>query len=107
MKDYVSVFCTVPDAASAEKISESLVGKGLAACVNIIPGLNSIYKWNNEICRNSELLLVMKSRAEIFNNLKEEILKLHPYQVPEIISIEISDGHIPYLAWIDENTKKI
>lgn len=104
MKKYISVFCTVPDEAAAEKISESLVDKGLVACVNIIPGLKSVYKWNNELCRSSEILLLMKSRAAIFNELKAEILKIHPYQVPEIISMEISDGHIPYLSWIDENT---
>jgi periplasmic divalent cation tolerance protein len=103
MKDYITVFCTVPDNTTAEKISESLVGNGLAACVNIIPGLKSIYKWENVICRSGEILLIMKSSADIFIKLKEEILKLHPYQVPEIISVKISDGHIPYLSWIDEN----
>ena len=106
MSGYITVFCTVPDDSAAVKISERLVGEGLVACVNILPGVKSVYKWKGEVCRSGELLLIMKSRSEIFDKIKKEITGLHPYEVPEIISVDISDGNEPYLRWIDEYTEK-
>ena len=102
MSKHLVIFCTVATMEDAEKISDKLVGEELAACVNVINGIKSIYKWKGDICRDDELLLVIKSKEANFINIKEAILSLHPYDVPEIISLEIKDGHSDYLKWIDE-----
>lgn len=86
-------------------IADSLVGDGSAACVNIIPSVTSIYRWKGEICREGELLLLIKSREELKNRLAEQIIALHPYEVPEIISLDIDSGSEPYLKWISESTR--
>jgi periplasmic divalent cation tolerance protein len=103
---YVMIFCTVPDATTAKKISQILVEEKLAACCNIVPGLNSIYSWENKIQDETELLLIIKSRQELFPELEQRIKKLHPYSVPEIIAIPIFNGNIDYLKWMEENVKK-
>jgi periplasmic divalent cation tolerance protein len=104
MNRYAVLFCTVPKMEDGERIAEMLVQKGFAACVNIVGGLKSIYKWKGETCRDDELLLIIKSRSELFAKVRETILSNHPYEVPEIISLSIADGHAEYLKWIDEMT---
>ena len=101
----LTVFCTVPDAATAEKIAQSVVASKSAACASIVPALTSIYRWKGEICRSDELLLVMKTTSGRYKDLEKEILSLHPYEVPEIAALEISDGSASYLAWIEESTR--
>lgn len=103
---YAMIFCTVPDAATAKKISQTLVEEKLAACCNIVPGLTSIYSWENKIQDETELLLIIKSRQELFPELEQRIKKLHPYSIPEIIAIPIFNGNIDYLKWMEENVKK-
>ena len=92
--------CTVPDFDCAQKIAQMLVEKRLAACCNIIPGLTSIYSWEDKIQQDSELLLVIKSVEQNFSPLEKAIKQLHPYDVPEIISVNISMGSKKYLDWI-------
>lgn len=77
----------------------------MAACVNIIEGVTSIYEWKNELCSENECLMIIKSRKALFNKLKKEIAGLHPYDVPEIISLDITDGLESYLNWMRKNTK--
>ncbi|HQO04243.1 MAG TPA: divalent-cation tolerance protein CutA [Spirochaetota bacterium] len=106
MNKYIVVFCTVPSEETGHAIAESLVGKQFAACVNITGDIHSTYSWKGEVCRESERLLIIKSRPELFGDIEKEICTLHPYEVPEIISVPITQGFQPYLSWIDEMTGK-
>ncbi|MCU0848642.1 MAG: divalent-cation tolerance protein CutA [Spirochaetes bacterium] len=105
MSGYVKIFCTVPSREVAEKIAGALVGESLAACVNIVPEVVSYYRWKGEVCRDPELLLMIKSTESKFPIIKGRILSLHPYEVPEIVSVVISDGNEKYLDWISEATR--
>jgi periplasmic divalent cation tolerance protein len=102
--DAIVVFCTCPDEASAERIGATLVEEYLAACVNRIPGITSTYRWKDEVQRDTEILLVVKTTRERFEALRKRIVELHPYELPEVIAVDIALGHAPYLAWIGAET---
>lgn len=102
--DALIVLCTCPDHTVAEHIAAALVDARLAACVNRIPGITSIYRWQGEVCRDSEHLLVIKTTRERFDAVRERIVALHPYELPEVIAVDIAHGHAPYLAWIEAET---
>lgn len=91
------VTCPV-DAADA--MARQLVEARLAACVNIVPRVASIYRWNGEVQREDEALLLVKTTVEGFEALQSAVLALHPYELPEVIAVDIADGHSPYLDWI-------
>jgi periplasmic divalent cation tolerance protein len=95
------VLTTCPDAASAERLARILVEEGLAACVNILPPMRSIYRWKGKIEDASELLLVIKSAAARFPAIRDRLRALHPYELPEIIAVPIVDGLPAYLAWLN------
>lgn len=94
------VLITVPDEDSAGSIAGDLVEKRLAACVNIIPNLRSIYRWENKIEDSSELLLLAKTSAERYHLLESRVLEIHPYDTPEIISLDVKEGFDTYCAWV-------
>lgn len=94
----------MPDEKSAEHIARELVAAKLAACVNVIPGLKSIYKWNGELQNDSEILLMVKTQRQLFNRVREKIVSLHSYDLPEIIAVNLSDGLKGYLDWIVAQT---
>jgi periplasmic divalent cation tolerance protein len=98
------ILCTCPDQVTAERIAETLVGERLAACVNLVPGLTSVYRWEGQIQRDTELLLLIKTRAAVYPLLEARIRELHPYQTPEIIALPIQTGAAAYLDWIADNT---
>ncbi|MFZ1641595.1 MAG: divalent-cation tolerance protein CutA [Candidatus Contendobacter sp.] len=98
------ILCTCPDPATAERIAETVVGERLAACVNIVPGLTSIYRWEGQMQRDSELLLLIKTRQAVYPLLEARIRELHPYQVPEIVALSIRAGSAAYLDWIADHT---
>jgi periplasmic divalent cation tolerance protein len=98
--EVVVVLTTAPDAAVAESLATALVEEGLAACVNIVPGVTSIFRWEGEVQREAELLLVTKTSAERVPPLRERIVALHPYDVPEMIALPVVGGHAPYLDWV-------
>jgi periplasmic divalent cation tolerance protein len=98
--DLQIVLCTVPDRDSAEQIATTLVAESLAACVNIVPGLTSVYRWKGAIETEAELLLVIKSSREVFTALRDRITALHSYELPEVIAVPIRDGLPAYLEWI-------
>ncbi len=104
MNKFVVVLCTVDNLESAKKIARIVVEERLAACANIMQGLSSIYHWKGEIVEDSECLLILKTKATLFEVLKNKILEIHPYEVPEIISLGIDNGFDKYLDWIKENT---
>lgn len=99
----ITVLCTVPDRDCGEKIAEILVSDGSAACVSIVPGLLSIYRWKGKINRDNELLLLIKTKMSNFSGVKDKILDNHPYEVPEIVYFDISGGHHDYIEWIRES----
>jgi periplasmic divalent cation tolerance protein len=107
MDAYILVISTVPDRETGSNIGNVLVKSRLAACVNMIPGATSIYEWENEVCTEDELVLFIKTRESLFDKVREKILDIHPYEVPEVISVKIEEGHIPYLRWISENTTMV
>jgi periplasmic divalent cation tolerance protein len=89
----------------AEAIARALVESGEAACVNIIPGIRSIYRWQGRICDEAELLLIIKSTSERFDSIRSRIKKIHTYQVPEVIALPVSTGDPEYLQWLQEQVK--
>ncbi len=98
------VLCTCPDPETAQRLSTTIVGEQLAACVNIIPAIRSIYRWKGEICDDAEVLMIIKSTATCFDSLQTRLVELHPYECPEVIAMEISDGNAAYLAWLQAHT---
>lgn len=94
------VFCTCPDEESAETVANHLVDERLAACVNIVPHLRSIYRWNDEVKSDNEVLLIIKTTVDVYPALEQAIIDHHPYELPEVISVPITDGQTDYLAWI-------
>ena len=105
MRSAIVVFCTCPDETAAERIAGTLVEERLAACVNRIAGVASTYRWQGKICRDSEQLLLIKTTRERFAALRERILALHPYELPEVIAVDIASGWAAYLDWIDVETR--
>lgn len=100
---FLVVYCTCPSPELAERIAEVLVDEGLAACVNILPGITSVYRWQGSIQRDHELLLIIKTRSDAYPTLEARIRQLHSYAVPEIIALPIVQGHRHYLEWIDSS----
>jgi len=94
------VFTTCPDVETAERIARVLVEEGLAACVNILPPMRSIYKWKGKTEGTDEQLLVIKITQARFPEVMNRIRALHPYELPEVIAVPIADGLPEYLAWL-------
>ena len=99
--DYCVVLVTVSSETEAKTLARSLVEERLAACANIIPGITSIYQWEGQVCEDRELLLIIKTQTQKVAALRERILHLHSYAVPEVIALPICDGSARYLEWID------
>ncbi len=95
-------FCCCPDQAVAATIARQLVEQRLAACVNVLPGVLSTYRWNDVITTDSEVLLMIKTTSAGFDALREKLLALHPYELPEIVAVDIGAAHAPYLAWLEQ-----
>jgi len=104
MSKVVVVFCTFPDADAAHAAARALVEAELAACVNILPTIRSVYRWRGEVQDDSEALALMKTTEARFPKLRERLAELHPYECPEIIASAIEHGHGPYLDWVREMT---
>ena len=102
-EEAIIVLSTCPDADTARRIGRSLVEEKLAACVNILPPMESIYRWKGVVESASEVLLIIKSTHWKYQLIEARILELHPYEVPEIISVRADSGHVPYLRWIEES----
>src|SRR4029079_15721137 len=94
---------TFPDQETARDISNELVTKKLAACANILPGIQSIYHWKDNIESGNETLVLFKLREDRQSDFQEQLRSLHPYEVPEIIFVPISSGLPEYLRWVSEN----
>ncbi len=104
MEDFIVILVTASSEGEAKKIARSLVEKRLAACVNIIKDVQSVFRWKGKILDEKELLLIIKTRKKLYKNVEEEIKTLHAYEVPEIIALPIISGSKDYLYWIDSET---
>jgi periplasmic divalent cation tolerance protein len=101
MTDKIVVLTTCDSEQQAAELARALVEQRVAACVNILPGARSIYRWKDEIEETAEWLLVIKSRRDLFPALRAAVEKLHTYEVPELIAMPLVEGSEPYLAWLD------
>ena len=103
LTDLRIALCTVPDETTAGQIANTLVSEKLAACVNIIPSVVSVYRWKDAVEHGQELLLLIKTSASVWPLLETRILELHPYELPEIIAVPIHSGQTDYIQWIKNN----
>ena len=105
MTDVRVVLITAPDAAAAEKLARARVEERLAACVNVLPGVHSFYRWEGSVQDDAELLLVAKTRAERVGALAARVKELHPYDVPEVLELPATGGSQTYLDWVRTETQ--
>ncbi len=104
-QSYVLILSTLNSLPVAQKIGRVLVQEKMIACVNLIPKIHSIYFWQDKICEDTEVLMVMKTRKALFSKLEKRLAELHPYEVPEILALPIHKGAQNYLDWISTNTQ--
>ncbi len=105
MTDAIVVLVTAPSADVAAAIARAVVEERLAACGNVLPGVRSIYRWQGKVQEDAEVLLLLKTRRSRFAELRDRILALHPYDVPEVIALSIEAGSDAYLDWIAQATR--
>lgn len=104
MTDKIVVLTTCGSEEEARKVAHGLVEGRLAACVNVAPGVHSIYRWKGSVEEAGEWLLVIKTRRDLFPGVREAITRLHSYELPECVALPVADGSEAYLAWIDSET---
>ena len=103
----ILVYATFPSSDDAELIGGRLVDDGLAACVNILPGMVSIYVWQGQRQRDSECAMIIKSRAALADRIVETVRTLHPYDNPALVVLDITAGSPPFLDWIMKQTERV
>ncbi|HEY6249712.1 MAG TPA: divalent-cation tolerance protein CutA [Candidatus Angelobacter sp.] len=99
------VLTTAGSQEEAQKIAHELVDRKLAACVNIVPRIESVYRWQGKVESATEWLLMVKTSAEAFASVRDAIKELHSYELPECVMLEVADGSEAYLGWVEENVK--
>jgi periplasmic divalent cation tolerance protein len=105
MTDILVVLVTAPSAEKAAELARQLVEERLAACGNVLPGIRSIYRWEGKVQDEPEALLVLKTHRDRFEALRNRVLALHPYQVPEVLALPVEAGNEQYLAWVTGETR--
>ena len=100
---YLLALTTCPDRDTAEALGSALVEGRLAACVSVVDGVTSIYPWEGQVQRDNECLLLIKTRRELFDTLRDEVVSRHPYELPEILAVPVACGLDGYLRWIDQS----
>jgi periplasmic divalent cation tolerance protein len=103
--DALVVLVTAPTPERAAEIARALVEERLAACGNVVQGIRSIYRWEGKVQEDAEALLVLKTTRARFDALRDRVLALHPYEVPEVIALPVEAGSARYLAWIADETR--
>ena len=103
MSDAIVVFMTAANGEEATRLADMLVGAHLAACVQILPEMESVYRWQGKIERQAEVLLLAKTTKDKFDDLEREVRALHSYETPEIIAVPVAFGSAPYLEWLESN----
>ena len=94
------VLVTVPSAEKALELARTVVEERLAACVNVVPSVRSVYRWEGKVQDDAEALLVIKTTAAGLEPLRARLVALHPYQCPEVLALPVEAGHAPYLEWV-------
>jgi periplasmic divalent cation tolerance protein len=102
----IVVLMTAGSGEEAARLAEMLVGARLAACVQLLPEIESVYHWNGETQRDAEVLILAKTTQDRFEDLKREVLALHSYETPEIIALPVTSGSAPYLAWLTATVER-
>ena len=102
--EYITVFITAPNEEEAARISQTIVGERLAACVNIIRSVRSIYRWQGRVEDEQEVLMIVKTKRTLFERLQDRVKELHSYTVPEIIGLPVIEGSKEYLDWLGQET---
>lgn len=102
--EFQIVLCTCPDEASADAIATALLERRLAACVNLVPGITSLYRWRGELQRDAELLLLIKTRSTHFAAIRDTVRSMHGYELPELLAVPIQQGDDEYLQWLNDET---
>jgi periplasmic divalent cation tolerance protein len=105
MEDALVVLVTAPSPEKAAELARALVEERLAACGNVVPAIRSIYRWEGKIHDDAEALLVLKTTRGRFEALRERVIALHPYDVPEVLALPVAAGSAPYLAWLATETR--
>jgi periplasmic divalent cation tolerance protein len=100
VSEVLTVLCTCPDNATARSLAAGLVEQGLAACVNVLPEIRSIYRWRDEIHDEGEVLLLAKTSRLAYTSLESWLLEHHPYEVPEVLALAVQAGAADYLDWV-------
>ena len=106
MSDAIVILCTCPDEGTASRLAGGLLEEQLAACVNILPGIRSIYRWQDAVSDDAEVLMVIKSLASRFEAVETWLQKHHPYEVPEVLALPAEKVSADYMAWIEANVGK-
>ena len=101
--DVLVVLVTCPP-DKAQGIADALVEERVAACVNLVPSLRSVYRWKGDVHHEDEAMLLVKTTKDRFEALKQAVLKHHPYELPEVIAVPVERGHTPYLEWVIESS---
>lgn len=102
----IVVMVTIPDQELGARLGRTLVEERLAACVNVMGGLRSVYRWKGELCDDQEALLVIKTRRELLESLTQRVMALHPYEVPEVLALEAVGGSAQYMEWVLAETAR-
>jgi periplasmic divalent cation tolerance protein len=103
MEETVVILSTAPDEETAKRLAQGLIHNRLAACVNIMPGIRSIYRWQDSVQEESEAMMVIKSTRELFTQLEPWLRENHPYDVPEILALPAAAGSSEYMHWVKVN----
>uniref|UniRef100_A0A0E0M747 Uncharacterized protein n=1 Tax=Oryza punctata TaxID=4537 RepID=A0A0E0M747_ORYPU len=102
----IVVYVTVPNKTAGKKLAESIISEKLAACVNIVPGIESVYWWEGKVQTDAEELLIIKTRESLLEALTEHVKANHEYDVPEVIALPIKGGNLKYLEWLKNSTRE-
>ena len=102
-EDTLVVLSTFGDADEARRVGRTLVEERLAACANIVPAVESIYRWQGAIETSAEVMVIFKTNIDRYYRLEARLKELHSYEVPEIVAIPVRVGSLPYLRWVDES----
>jgi len=104
MKEFIVIYITAPTEEVGKNIAKKLIEEKVAACINMVKNIYSIYWWKGNIEEDNEVLLIIKTKKDLFDKIEEIVKSIHPYTIPEIITLPIVAGSFDYLNWIDEST---
>jgi len=103
--EFIVIYCTVPNKKEGKEIAGALLEHQFAACINLIDKMESIFSWDGEICEEKEVLMIIKTKKDLFDDVKRIIHKMHSYTVPEVISLPIAQADETYLKWIEHEVR--